>query len=270
MVSRLWWLLGQLVIGCCAVASVDSAVVAQGGEAAASIAGRDAVDTTHREPVDASAYPWSAIGALFNSSRTGCTAVAVAQDQVVSAAHCLYSRQTRRMLPPESLHILLGFVRGSYGLDAAVRSYRVGARYDPGRPSENPAADWAVLTLKAPLPAERRPLPLATRVPEVGARAVAAGYGQDRMFMMTADRDCRVLGMNRDNLLLDDCHLLHGYSGGPLLALANGTDRMEVVGVNVAIGLSAGAKVSAAVPAASIRRELEASPSPAAGGAAGE
>jgi V8-like Glu-specific endopeptidase len=216
------------------------------------------IDAGHRDTVDATAYPWAAVGALFNGSRTECTAVAIATDRVATAAHCLYSRLTGRLLPPESLHVLFDFVRGRFGVDATIRSYDVGAHYDYRRPDATRAADWAVLTLVAPLGADRRPVPLATSLPEAGAHVMAAGYGERRLFLMTVDKDCRVRGMSSEGLLLSDCQLAHGYSGGPLLAPASGAEPIQVVGVDVAVGNVGGTKLSAAVPALSIRHGLAA------------
>jgi len=212
----------------------------------------------HRTPVDATSYPWSAVGALFNSSRTECTAVAIAPDQVLTAAHCLFSQRTGRLMQPDSLHVLLGFVRGKFEVNASVRSYHIAAGYDHARPRDSVGADWAVLRLDPPLPEDHRPLPLADRLPATGTAVEAGGYGQDRAFMMTADSHCRVVRVATTGMILwNDCHTIHGYSGGPLLAWANGTDRVEIVGVNVAVTVI-GPPVTVTVPAAAIRRELEA------------
>ena len=54
-------------------------------------------------------------------------------------------------------------------------------------------------------------------------------------------------------LLLNDCHAVHGYSGSPLLQRL--TDRLEVVGVNVAISTVDGAPMTLSVPAVAIVRE---------------
>ena len=40
----------------------------------------------HHEVVDADAYPWSAVGKLFNSIGGACTAAAIAPDKVLTAA----------------------------------------------------------------------------------------------------------------------------------------------------------------------------------------
>lgn len=215
----------------------------------------EAVD--HRAAVDATSYPWSAVGALFNGSRSECTAVAVAPDQALTAAHCLFGQATRRLMQPQSLHLLLGFVRGTYRVDALVQSYHFGVGYDHERPYDTLAADWAVLKLTAPLPADHPALPLASALPDAGTAVMTGGYGRDRAFMMTVDSRCHVRQVvGQGMVLLNDCRTVHGYSGSPLLAAFAGSARLEVVGVNVAISTVDGVPVTVSVPAVSIVREL--------------
>ena len=55
--------------------------------------GHDAID------VDAELFPWSSIGKIYNSARSSCTGSVIAQDKVLTAAHCLFNRATS-LLPP--------------------------------------------------------------------------------------------------------------------------------------------------------------------------
>jgi protease YdgD len=214
----------------------------------------EAVD--HRAAVDATSYPWSAVGALFNGSRSECTAVAVAPDQALTAAHCLFGQATGRLMQPQSLHLLLGFVHGTYQVDALVQSYQLGAAYDHNRPIDTLEADWALLKLTAPLPKDHPAVPLANALPDTNGPVMTGGYGKDRAFMMTVDSRCRVRQVVVHGLLLSDCRAVHGYSGGPLLQPLTGTDHLEVVGVNVAISTVDSATMTLSVPAVTIVREL--------------
>jgi hypothetical protein len=83
----------------------------------------EAID--HRAAVDPTAYPWSAVGALFNGSHSECTAIAVAPDQALTAAHCLFGQPKGHPMQPQSLHLLLGFVHANDPVDAqAISSAR--------------------------------------------------------------------------------------------------------------------------------------------------
>jgi protease YdgD len=211
----------------------------------------------HRQSVGTLDYPWSSVAKLYNSIGGACTAVVIDRMQVLTAAHCLYGRRTGRFLPPGSVHLLLGYERGDYRVHARAARYRTGAGYDPRKP-ETFAADWAVLTLSEPLPAEIRPLRLGLGLPAAGTRIRTAGFPQDRAYMITADTDCRILGAMR-GLLVHDCRANRGDSGAPLLS--GEADRpVEILGLSVAGARRGGVPVTIAVPAARIARELAQAP----------
>jgi len=197
--------------------------------------GEDYHFTTHREDVDVSRHPWSAIGALYNGTGSSCTAVIVARDRIVTAAHCVYNERTRRFLPPDSLHFLAGYRSGRYVAHARVARYEIGAGYDPVQYKETIGADWVVLTLIDSLPDEIVPLRLRPEPAPSGTRAQIAGYRQDRRHAMTADRDCELrepAGAGR--LLLHTCEGSRGYSGAPIL-IRNSNDEFEIAGIHIAV-----------------------------------
>jgi protease YdgD len=211
----------------------------------------------HRHTVDIASPPWSAVGKLYNGIGGGCTAVAVAKNEVLTAAHCLFNHRTGRFLPSDSLHFLLGLERGDYQLHAVVHSYQLSTRYDPYRPFETLASDWAVLNLQAPLPDNYEPIPLSQEsVVGAGTAVMTGGYGQDRRFMLTADTNCRILQpVAGGQLLAHDCRAAKGYSGAPILHRIS-TGQIEVIAVNVATAFLKGELVMIAVPVTAIRREL--------------
>jgi protease YdgD len=181
----------------------------------------EAID--HRAAVDATTYPWSAVGALFNGGRSECTAVAVAPGQALTAAHCLFGQATGQLMQPRSLHLLLGFVRGTYRVDALVQSYQFGAGYDHGRPYDTLDADWALLKLTVPLPAGHPTLPLANALPNTPV--MTGGYGKDRAFMMTMDGRCRVRQVMGQGLLSS---LYAHVCGGSSTAVSTPCNRQSI------------------------------------------
>ena len=224
---------------------------------------KPAAQIDHRQTVDIASPPWSAVGKLYNGIGGGCTAVAISQTEVLTAAHCLYNGRTARFLPADSLHFLLGLERGEYQVHALIRSYQLGTRYDPVRPFETLAADWALLHLEATLPAGYEPIPLSHQT-EIGpgTAVMTGGYGQDRRFMLTADTDCRILQpVAGGQLLAHDCRAAKGYSGAPILHRVS-TAQTEVIAVNVATAFLKGEPVMIAVPVAAIQRELREVQSP--------
>ena len=238
--------------------SIDGAAMARvaalwcamacGAAAAGPAPGPAGVAADHHAVVDADRYPWSAVGKLFNSIGGACTAVAVAPDKVLTAAHCLYAFRTHRFLQADSIHFLLGYARGDYRVHARVASYAVGPGYDPADETRTAAADWAVLTLAEPLPPAVRPLALAEAVPAPGTGIEIGGFAQDRGYLMTADVDCRLLGPSAGTPVLGhDCTIAHGDSGAPLLVAArDGT--VEAFAVTVGFWSVGGRHVAIAAP----------------------
>jgi protease YdgD len=199
--------------------------------------------------VDVTAYPWSAIGKFNNSAGGSCTAVAISPSEVLTAAHCIYNRRTRRFLLAGSLHVLFGYERGKYTHHALVDRYVMGPGYDPAKESETIAADWAVLTLTAPLPAGIRPLP-PTGVPAPGTPLMTAGYAKGTSHIMTADESCKALPAKASGLIANDCHVAAGASGSPLIVMDGVV--ASVAGIEVAIGTHAGKDFALAVPVTGI------------------
>ena len=221
-------------------------LAAGGADAASVLPGPAAQD--HHALVDADSYPWSAVGKLFNSIGGACTAVAIAPDKVLTAAHCLYAFRTRRFLQPESIHFLLGYARGDYRIHARVSGIAIGPGYDPADETRTAASDWAVLALAEPLPATVRPIPLATRVPTGGTAIEIGGFAQDRAYLMTADTQCRLIGPSAGTpVLAHDCVIAHGDSGAPLL-LASPDGTVEAFAVTVGFWTVASRQVSIAAP----------------------
>ena len=198
--------------------------------------------------VDADAYPWSAVGKLYNSIGGACTAAAIGPDKVLTAAHCLFAFRTGRFLRPEAIHFLLGYARGDYRIHARVASFAIGPGYDPKDEARTAGSDWAVLTLAEPLPPAVRPLNLARALPTPGSAIEIGGFAQDRAYLMTADRHCRFVGvLPGGKLLRHDCVIEHGDSGAPLL-LPAADGAVQAFGVTVGFATLAGHQIDIAAP----------------------
>jgi protease YdgD len=224
------------------------AAPALAAESRTDLPGLGAVD--RRVPVAVAEEPWRSLAKVQSSTGPRCTGALIGPRLVVTAAHCLYSRHTRRMVPAEALHVLFGYQGGEFRTHVTVERYALDDAYDRTR-RDGIGTDWALLTLTAepPVPA----LPLAVQLPPLGLPVALAGFNQDKAQRLLADTACQVTGRTAAGgapLVLHDCSGTRGTSGGPLLTRRDG--RWEVLGIAVAVG----AEANVAVPATTFAHHL--------------
>lgn len=188
--------------------------------------GRD--DRVH---VDSAEAPWNMIG-LIEGPDSICTGALVGPDIVLTAAHCTTS--AHGSLSEGSFEFIAGLSGDQY-----LARTKVVARHIPDRWLSSPedGFDFAFLFLAEPLGEkigwmEIAPLSDAESraiLDGSGKKLMQGGYSSDTPFVLTANLDCPLVGIRRDNLLSHRCDTLSGDSGSPIFVEDDG--RYRVIGV---------------------------------------
>lgn len=203
-----------------------------------------------RKPLDAVSWPWQALGRINQANGAHCTGALIAQDAVLTAAHCLMDRLSGVWVEPEDVVFVAGYRRDEdLGFARGREILHPPHSIDPRRPMLSDIGDdWAVLYLDHPLLAVR-PIPIHPLLAGEEGRLMLAGYSQERPHMLSLQVGCGVLErLDGDRVLLTDCDSTHGDSGSPLLVREG--KKAWIVGVVSAI-VARGAKVGSYAVSAS-------------------
>jgi protease YdgD len=169
---------------------------------------------------------WEGVGRLNIAGASFCTGALIADNLVLTAAHCLYDKVTGRRFAPEEIEFLAGWRAGRA---AAYRGARRAVAHPDYLPDgEDRASDLALIELDQPIrnsrivPFDTGKLPFLTR--EVGV----VSYAHDRAEMPSMQNVCHVLGRARKTLVLD-CDVDFGSSGAPVFDFSTGSPRIVSV-----------------------------------------
>jgi protease YdgD len=173
------------------------------------------------------APPVAGAGLLFKDLPAGCSAVLIAPDEVLTAAHCV---------PPRGAGggRLMRFRTGDYpghpSADFQVRNVTVHPLYD-GRADKVPSrikADVALVRLEAEVPGDvAEPVPLSDLRAVEGERLLVASW-RGAPSQRARERRCPVVEV-QPTLILLGCEVQGGESGAPVLRLTG--DGPRLVGI---------------------------------------
>ncbi|WP_165905235.1 trypsin-like serine peptidase [Rhodovulum euryhalinum] len=191
---------------------------------------------------------WEAVGRLDRADGGFCTGVLVAPDLVLTAAHCLFDRQARRV-DPGALTFRAGFRQGAAIAEVAGRRAVIHADYRPGAGDAlaRLSADAALVQLAEPIPAGvAAPFVPGRAVPKGGAVSVVS-YATGRQDVLSWQPGCTVLD-RRPGVYAFSCDVWFGSSGAPVFESSSGRARIVSIvssgtredGRTIAYGMEAG------------------------------
>ena len=181
---------------------------------------------------------WEAVGRLDVAGRAFCTGALIAPDLVLTAAHCLYDRDSGKVFDAAEMTFLAGWRNGRAEAYRGVRRALPHPDYDFS--GEDRVArvrhDVALLELAQPIRLSGV-TPFATEPrPARGEAVGVVSYAHDRAEAPSIQEVCDVLG-RQSGVLMMSCSVDFGSSGAPIFVLRDGVARIvSVVSAKAEVG----------------------------------
>lgn len=173
------------------------------------------------------AEKWAGVGILQVAGGGWCSAALLDQKTVLTAAHCVYPDDSRKLVEPKNVTFFAGW---RDGITAAKRNaVRITAHrgYDPTRPYNNAniASDVAIVELESPIDAGAAKAYARMDRIRTGEPVSVVSFSGRRSDVASINDTCSA-GTKTGDILILSCESYKGMSGAPIFSFVNGEPRI--------------------------------------------